>query len=59
MKNLTRIIFCILAVTFFISCEPEEIDNSTGLEVENIIDPIGDTGDDDDEVYNKEEYKNG
>lgn len=61
MKNLTRINFSIFAVLFFASCEPEDISSSinTKEEIDVVVFPIGETGDDDDEVYNKEDHKNG
>jgi hypothetical protein len=56
MKNLTRIFFCIFAVAFFYSCEPEEIfqEEESKKIIFDKIDPIGDTGNENDVRPTKE-----
>ena len=57
MKTLTRIFFCTFTVVSFYSCEPEEISESLSSDsiFQNEHEEIGDTGDQKDEVYTKDE----
>lgn len=57
MKTLTSILFCMFALLFFSSCEPEEVPKN--VESEIILstgeDPIGETGDQKDDIYDKKD----
>lgn len=37
MKTLTRIFFCIFAITFFYSCEPEELETSSSTDLKSNV----------------------
>lgn len=43
MKDLTKLIFCIFAISVVVSCEPESLEERT--EIDRLIDPISDDGD--------------
>ena len=55
MKTLSRIFFCTFGVALFFSCEPEELPQDEILKetVEVPTEPVGDTGGNEGDVYDK------